>query len=345
MQISEWYEVRASPDKGLGAFAKKTIPSGTLILADPPHLMLTIDQFRITEADINVALSSLSPEQKEAFHALSAPPTHYSSDIVRKFLGNSMSPAALPGTTCLCLNIARFNHSCLPNAEVSYNPFTHTFDLYAVREIVRDEEIMWCYLPGSSCMPRSYRQFLQFLNWRFLCNCAACCSTEPALRSESDQRRTRMYELRNRLEGFELGRLGPGTIEQRGIPLNAWRPGELENTLQELWRPPEELSVDVQQEMDNKEQSKLWLELVRLLTDEGLKGKELAMVYLRLTETAFATPDMVATKPNQVKKWMDLTMHTIRASRPEHGPDVEAFERIYTEWALNINGTHKHIHT
>lgn len=145
-----------------------------------------------------------------------------------------------------------------------------------------------------------------------------------------------MYALRQKLEGFELGRLGPGTIEQRSIPLDAWGPGELEKTLQELWRPPQELPKDLQRDLDVEVQLRLWHELLQLLIEEGLGGKELAVIYLRLVETALAEPNYADTHQDQVEEWMELTMHHIRASRPANGPDVEAFEKIYTAWLLRL---------
>jgi SET domain-containing protein len=194
---STLYHIQASATAGLGAFAKSVISSGTLVLAEAPTLILMQDQHTITEDNVTMALHTLSAEKRAAFHALSFPSTHYSSDTLRRFMANSMAPSALPGTTCLCLEIARFNHSCVPNSEMAYNPFTQTFDLYAIREIEPEEEIVWCYLPGSSCMPRSYRQFLQFLNWRFVCRCAACRPETEDEGLTSDERRERMYQLRN----------------------------------------------------------------------------------------------------------------------------------------------------
>ena len=192
---SPWYAVRPSPDKGLGAFAHRNIPTGTLILAEPYTLILTINQLSISAADIETLLPTLSPSQQADFLSLSDPPLQYPSKLVRTFLGNSISPAALPGSTCLCLKVARFNHSCVPNTEASWNPFTNTFDLYAIRDIEADEEIMWSYITGSCCMPTSYRQFLQFLNWRFKCACGACRPRTAEDAEASDARRERMLSL------------------------------------------------------------------------------------------------------------------------------------------------------
>jgi hypothetical protein len=321
---------------GLGAFAKSPIQSGTLILAEAPTLILMQDQHTITEDDITLALHTLAHEQRDAFHALSFPPTHYASDTVRRFMANSMAPTALPGTTCLCLEIARFNHSCVPNSEMAYNPFTHTFDLYAIEEIEQDEEIVWCYIPGSNCMPRSYRQFLQFLNWRFVCRCQACQpETEEGL--TSDERRERMYSLRKALEGFELGRLGRGTVEQRGIPIEGtWQPGELEKVLETLWIPPTELPEDLQ-DLDKDGQAIAYEELILQMAEEGIVGKELALACANLVETSLTIETPTEEVWFGIENPMELAMQYIRVSRPADGPDVRAFEQNYTRWKRTWN--------
>lgn len=329
---SRWYDVRPSADKGLGAFASKDIPSGTLILAEPYTIILTIDQLSISEADIETVLPTLSPSQREAFLALSDPPLQYSSKLVRTFLGNSIQPSALPGSTCLCLKVARFNHSCLPNAEASWNSFTNTFDLYAIREIKADEEIMWSYITGSSCMPRSYRQFLQFMNWRFQCGCDACRPRTEEDGRRSDARRERMYLLRKKLHDFEIGRLGMGSVEQRGIPLDTWKSGELERVLATLWRPPLELSDDLK-DADIQSEVTAWEELTKLMLEEGLTGKELAITYLNLVETALKQARMSSDELIRTNEWAKEAIRLISVSRPVNGPDMQVFQQRILEWA------------
>lgn len=329
---SPWYDVRPSADKGLGAFASKDIPSGTLILAEPYTITLTINELSISEADIESVLPTLSPTQREAFLALSDPPLQYSSKLVRTFLGNSISPSALPGSTCLCLKVARFNHSCLPNAEASWNGFTNTFDLYAICDIKADEEIMWSYITGSSCVPRSYRQFLQFMNWRFQCACGACQprTEEDGLRS--DARRERMYLLRKKLHDFEIGRLGMGSVEQRGIPLETWKSGELEKVLEALWLPPLELPDDLN-DPNMQSQVSAWEELTKLMLEEGLAGKELAITYLNLVETALKQARMSPEELIRTNEWAKEAIRLISVSRPLNGPDVQVFQQRSIEWA------------
>ena len=331
-----YYEVRPSPAKGLGAFAIKEIASGSLILAEAPTIILVQEVLEIRDADIEAALLTLTEEQCAAFHALSAPPTQYSSLLLRTFLGNSMSPAALPGSTCLCLQIARFNHSCRPNAEMAWNPFTTSFDLYAVRKIKADEEILWNYIPGSNYMPKSYRQFLQYLNWRFICNCETCEGMTEEWRVRQDMYRKDMYLLRNALQGFELSTLGRDSIVARGISIeHTWKPSELEAILTNLWQPPRELP-DHLQNMDAKRQINAWNTLTQIMEPSYMLGKELALTSFYLVDIAVKQPECIDSDfdVRLVDECMAHAMRNIRASRPRMGPDVQAFEAKREEWEV-----------
>ena len=328
------YEIRPSPDKGLGAFAVKEIPSGSLILAESPTIILMQEPLSIRDADIEAALLTLSPFQRDSFHTLSAPPTQYESELQRKFLGNSMSPSAIPGSTCLCLRIARFNHSCRPNSEMAWNPFTRTFDLYAIRTIERGEEILWNYVPGSNYMPKSYRQFVQFLNWRFVCNCEFCEGMTAEWRIRNDRTRERMYLLQKSLQGFELSALGLDAIAARGIDVEStWKPGELEAILENLWQPPTELPDELK-DMDVREQFHAYNELAAITEAGCIIGKELAMAGICVVNAATRQSGLVENddEVKLVDEHMAMAMRTIYASRPRSGPDVQAFEGKREDW-------------
>jgi len=346
----DYYEVRPSPDKGLGAFAVKEIPSGSLILAEAPTIILMQEPLDIRDADIEAALLTLTEAQRTAFYDLSAPPTQYSSLLLRTFLGNSMSPAAIPGSTCLCLQIARFNHSCRPNSEMAWNPFTSTFDLYAIRTIGADEEILWNYIPGSNYMPTSYRRFLQFLNWRFVCNCETCVGSywdeDQAFRRRSDRWRMCMYILNNHLTGFELSTLGRNTIIERGISIEeTWKPGELDTILEELWQPSRELPEDARYMepvlspcLSGENQYRAWRQLASWTTgnEDEVMGKELALAYLNVVDFAIRQPESIDNdlSVGAVDHHMGKAMEAIKASRPRAGPDVQAFESKAEQWTV-----------
>ena len=68
--------------------------------------------------------------------------------------------------------VAKFNHSCSPNAEVVYNDDTGTRDLVATADIVRGEEIVHNYLHRVY----DYKDRITEIEkrWCFKCGCEAC---------------------------------------------------------------------------------------------------------------------------------------------------------------------------
>ena len=99
---------------------------------------------------------------------------------------------------------ARLNHSCLPNAHVTFNQRIGQLTVHATRDVLPAEEITFSYLGTMSFyMPRERRQE-GLRRWGFECACAACGGGEEGERHE----RRRAMLLRNQLllQGFRKGR-------------------------------------------------------------------------------------------------------------------------------------------
>jgi len=141
-----------------------------------------------------------------------------------------------------------------------------------------------------------------------------------------------MYLLRKKLHDFEIGRLGMGSVEQRGIPLDTWKSGELERVLATLWRPPLELSDDLK-DADIQSEVTAWEELTKLMLEEGLTGKELAITYLNLVETALKQARMSSDELIRTNEWAKEAIRLISVSRPVNGPDMQVFQQRILEWA------------
>lgn len=86
----------------------------------------------------------------------------------------------------LAVNIARVNHSCLPNAEHLYINRAGLLTLWAVKDIPAGEEITLSYMDDF----KGYEERKVFLerNWNFVCDCNACDITTEFGRA-SDCRR------------------------------------------------------------------------------------------------------------------------------------------------------------
>lgn len=141
-----------------------------------------------------------------------------------------------------------------------------------------------------------------------------------------------MYLLRKKLHDFEIGRLGMGSVEQRGIPLETWKSGELEKVLEALWLPPLELPDDLN-DPNMQSQVSAWEELTKLMLEEGLAGKELAITYLNLVETALKQARMSPEELIRTNEWAKEAIRLISVSRPLNGPDVQVFQQRSIEWA------------
>ena len=99
---------------------------------------------------------------------------------------------------------ARLNHSCLPNAYVTFNQRIRRLAVHATHDVLPVEEITFSYLGATSFyMSREGRQE-GLRRWGFECACAACGGGEEGERHE----RRRAMLLRNQLllQGFRKGR-------------------------------------------------------------------------------------------------------------------------------------------
>ena len=87
---------------------------------------------------------------------------------------------ALGRTHSKCSNgifptIARFNHSCVPSAEFTWNEKKERQEIRAIRNILAQEEITLCYFT-SKWQLESAEMRRDYLNdfYGFLCQCQAC---------------------------------------------------------------------------------------------------------------------------------------------------------------------------
>ena len=158
------YEVRQSPGRGLGAFATKLIPRGTRILAEAPLLFTKINHY--LKSDLEDTFNALTTEQKDQFWALHSghgqDPERWPSQIhsgvsaheaqrIREQHESRLAPekSVLSVFMVNCMEMgngagvfaeaARFNHSCAPNANFSWNENIGQETIHATRDIEEGE--------------------------------------------------------------------------------------------------------------------------------------------------------------------------------------------------------------
>ncbi|KAI7970079.1 hypothetical protein EIK77_001469 [Talaromyces pinophilus] len=181
-------EVRDSPGKGLGIFAKANIPRGTRILAESSLIKFNENE-QPTAKTIMQAFESLSPSQQESYLELH----NYACDLDKQILESQTGQTwdELPEMHQRVLGIytansfgsihllaSRFNHSCLPNTTHLYNPTLDKETFHTIQDISAGEELLISYMDGSNWVKSKRQEYLQ--KWGFECNCPACEDTRKA---------------------------------------------------------------------------------------------------------------------------------------------------------------------
>jgi hypothetical protein len=246
------YEIKSAGLKGLGIFAKVFIPRGTRIFSEQPLLAIRSGQ---SAGDIYSASRSLSLEDKREFLRLSTHVTnelkimrwsqaawytlkHTVSSIFKRrgkngtvswpnpkehvtilsifrnnafYLGNSseFQQAVFP-------KISRINHSCVPNAQGNFHDELGKFNIHAMRDIEKNEELTLNYLQELGAA-RESRQARLLGGYGFECECPACDLRLERAR-DGEKRRVRMHkELAKYVEGMESGAMQNSEAELEAV--------------------------------------------------------------------------------------------------------------------------------
>ena len=216
------FEVKNSPGKGLGVFAKQSIKSGAEIFREAAIVPNERNYFCV-EACVDI----LPEGKKKKFMALQSKCRCGQSpcketEVMKIFLENvfEISPdeSSNGQRHSLVYEIAaRVNHSCLPNSIYGF-----TKDLYisfrAIKNIKAGEEITFDYMDAESHSVRELRR-----NWisyyrGFRCCCHACsrdlgipAGSELSTSSTKQSRKTRMTSQESLAEMAMFEKQNPHT--------------------------------------------------------------------------------------------------------------------------------------
>ncbi|KAF4782338.1 TPR domain-containing protein [Colletotrichum scovillei] len=185
------FTVRQAIGKGLGVFASKPILTGQRILTD--QALLTI-----TSSDSNSILRQaqlLSTAGRDSLLSLSTNPSKSSVFSWLESIWRSKS-APQHTTQALFPQVARLNHSCVPNAQGNFNKDLDAFTIHATRNIEPEEEITISYLDEHLGLRQS-RQTALHDGYGFTCGCSACSTT-----TSSEAGEVRRAEIQRKLELF-----------------------------------------------------------------------------------------------------------------------------------------------
>ena len=212
---SHLWELRPSPGKGTGMFARKKIARGTRLLAD--ECLVHLPEPNPLLIDIERAFDRLRPSQQAAYTELHCPDHPGLSPIVRIWEANCFRMGKGGG---IFLTASRINHSCTPNAYFAWNVNIQRETVHAIVDIQPNEEICINYSYSHSDV---YSRQQKLKAYGFDCDCAPCLqNTELGRRSEA--RRCRMGELYALIKDVQE--------DVRNILARHWREDELKARLE-----------------------------------------------------------------------------------------------------------------
>ncbi|KAK1711412.1 TPR domain-containing protein [Colletotrichum lupini] len=205
------FTVRHAIGKGLGVFASRPILTGQRILTDQALLTITssdsnsiLRQAQLLSTTGRDSLLSLStnPSKSSVFSWLesiwrskSAPQDTVSNHTILNIFRNNNFNIGNQ-TQALFPQVARLNHSCVPNAQGNFNKDLNAFTIHATRNIEQEEEITISYLDEHLGLRQS-RQTALHDGYGFTCGCSAC---SPTTSSEAGE--VRRAEIQRKLELF-----------------------------------------------------------------------------------------------------------------------------------------------
>ncbi|KAL5593578.1 hypothetical protein ACKRZS_006639 [Fusarium odoratissimum] len=235
------YMMKETAD-GHGLFAKELIKAGTRIIHERP--ILTVSQAETkTKAEYRCVIdqvADLSDSEQQRLMDLYhndkklrefsflqgqlCPGTDLDAGIVlAKFYTNAASITS-GGLECGLFTIfCRMNHSCTPNICWVYDEPTGFMEVYAVRDIDKDEEITNSYIEVAISHQARMKELS---NWGFQCQCAACEGPDAA---KHDKRRRRIAQIKGILDIYQdAGKSGdaPKFAEIPKTDLEALKLGE-----------------------------------------------------------------------------------------------------------------------
>jgi hypothetical protein len=209
------FEIRKTPGKGFGAFARKDIPRGTRLISEKPLLEVVTDDDNNFKPEPTFELWKKLPKSKQVEYASLHP-----SERMRQTILSKLIPRGKEGMPFVVANVianlgaiyaangfgpavyksaSRFNHSCTPNCNQSPSDVTGEMGIHTVRDIKAGEELTVYYVDPEQ--PQEARQ-RRLDDYEFLCKCSACGLTTPeGIRGE--KRRAQMWRLKQDIEFLE----------------------------------------------------------------------------------------------------------------------------------------------
>jgi len=210
-QSKEIFTIKEIPGKGKGMVASTHIEPGATILKEIPHIDVVFEDYDEALMEIIRQFGDLKKERKQEFANLFDPEDSSNkkmsrSKILRIFLANCVDikgPKEDEDHRGVFLMFSRINHSCSPNAVISWSKLPSEISIRASKRISIDEEITINYIRDDGCfyLEKRRKEILQ-QTWNFDCMCGICNLDKEAL-CENEDIRKQILELEEELKEFE----------------------------------------------------------------------------------------------------------------------------------------------
>ncbi|KAK3702041.1 hypothetical protein LTR37_015155 [Vermiconidia calcicola] len=315
--MANLYAVKPSPDKGLGVFATKPIKSGTVIVRDHVIMKIRRPECDVTSQQVQGAFDALSKEDQAAFMALHEGNLPYKTKLLRIYKANAFGDEV---HAWVYLKLARLNHSCAPNAEITETDNEADVKVVALKPIQKGEEVLISYNGALEEGSKRERAMVTKENHGFECNCSVCSLTgEEAMLS--DGRRRLINAISHKLEGFEPTHLYTTGSVSGLTPGKAWKVVSRYKRALDVPLTPQQTTA-------------YSFILTKLLEAEGMVCYELAKSYATaglslLGQLHGFKAAVVLASAQYVTEWMETGLSIMKTVRSPGSKDVTELEEAW----------------
>ncbi|KAK3058062.1 SET domain-containing protein 5 [Extremus antarcticus] len=312
------YEVKPSPGKGMGVFAKVNIKPDDIILHDQARMKIPVhvyygDDPQLME-QVHTHFEALSQAHKQEYLQLYQGRSGHPSKIMRIYLAVSFHDPPRGTHAVVHLKLSLVNHSCRPNAEFSDVHNEQDTKLIGVRKIKKGEEVFVSYCGYHMNGDRARRQKFFKDGFGFECKCETCSLTGYALML-SDARRTLYREL-------SIRRAGASPT----LP-------EICNLIPGIKRAPNTVPGAL---TDHQKVAYAFI-TAKVMEAEGMSGAIIGDCYLACAQNLLAqvndmAPLIVLPTIKLMHEWFGLSIKRIGAVRNSSNDDLQAMIEF---WSLS----------
>jgi len=187
------FRIEPVEGKGLGVIAERSIACGELIFAEVPALVFSSGD---TSAFKQQQFDALPHHLQDAVMGLhdNVAATKAETTLEGIIRTNSYACDSDDFDMVVCPTISRFNHSCAPNCELSWDDELKEEHVYAATSIEPGEEL--CTYFVDVVAPAADRQRDTWQRQGFECRCWLCSQGPNPV---SDQRRCQLQQLEEQL--------------------------------------------------------------------------------------------------------------------------------------------------